>query len=107
MDFLRNIWNWIPSWLKNKYFLLIFSFLLILLFFDSNNAFRLFKRKQALRELTQEEQFYKEQLEEIKTEKEALENDPEALEKFAREEYRMKKDDEDVFVIVNEDKELQ
>lgn len=40
------------------------------------------------------------ELQDLNEQKEAFQNDKEALEKFAREEYRMKKDDEDVFVIV-------
>lgn len=58
---------------------------------------------KTINDLNSREKFYKEGL--IKTNKEisAFEKDTTLLEKFARERYYMKKDNEDVFVIVREE----
>ena len=79
-------------------------FALIMLFLDSFSVLKLIDRKSELKELRDQKEFYEEGIVQIEEDAAAFENDPAALEKFAREEYRMKKDDEDVFVIVEEDK---
>lgn len=103
-DVVQSWWAKVPNWLKNKYVVLITAFLIIVLFLDNNNVFRLANRKRHLNQLTKQEQQYKDELIKLDEQKEAFENDKDALEKFAREEYRMKKDDEDVFVIVEKEK---
>lgn len=103
MEFFQKIWASIPSWVKNKYFLLFAFFLIWVLLIDSNNLYQLVRRKQTLNKLNQQEKVYKKELEQYLEQQKAFKNDKEALEKFAREEYRMKKDDEDVFVIITEE----
>ena len=102
-DQLQTWWAKIPNWMKNKYIIAIIVFAIVVLFLDGNNLFRLIDRKQQLNRLHQQEKQYNKELEELNEQKEAFENDEEALEKFAREEYRMKKDNEDVFVIVEKE----
>ena len=102
-DRLQTWWDTIPKWMKNKYFITMVAFAVVVLFLDGNNLFRLIDRKQQLHRLHQQEKQYKEELEVLDEQKEAFENDEEALEKFAREEYRMKRDNEDVFVIVEKE----
>lgn len=53
--------------------------------------------------LEKEAQFYQSQIETAKRDREALITNPELLEKFAREKYYMKKNDEDVFLIIKKD----
>lgn len=103
MEFFQNIWATIPKWVKNKYFLLFAFFIFWVLIFDNNNLFQLIRRKQTLNQLNQQEKIYQKELEQYLEQQKAFKNDKEALEKFAREEYRMKKDDEDVFVIITEE----
>ena len=102
---MQEWWSTIPNWMKNKYFITVVIFIIVVLFLDGNNIFRLVDRKQTLHRLNKQEQQYKQELIQLKEQKEAFESDDEALEKFAREEYRMKKDDEDVFVIVEKETE--
>lgn len=104
-DQLQSILNKVPEWLKNKYILTIIVFAIIVLFLDGNNIFQLIKKKSHLHQMHKQEQQYEQELIELNEQKEAFENDEEALEKFAREEYRMKRDNEDVFVIVEKEKE--
>ena len=48
---------------------------------------------------------YLEKIEEVKADREELMSNDELLEKFARENYLMKKPEEDVYVVVDEEKE--
>ncbi len=99
-NWLTSSWNRVPAWVKNRYFVVLALFSLLLLFVDNHNLFQLVKRKQSLHELRSREKQLQEELVELKQQKEAFQNNKEALEKFAREEYRMKAEDEDIFVIV-------
>lgn len=76
-----------------------------MLFFDQNNIFRQIQLRNELERANEQKQFY---LNEIRNDSlflEQLKNDPEVKEKYAREHYLMKKDDERVFSIIREKKE--
>jgi len=107
VDWVKSYWYRIPNWIRNRYFLVITIFALLMIFFDTNNVFQLANRKQNLKKLNKQEQQYKKELVDLEEQQKAFENDQEALEKFAREEYKMKRDDEDVFVIIERETEAQ
>jgi cell division protein FtsB len=73
-----------------------------MLFLDSNDLYTQYKLSRQLKTLEHEKEFYEEKIEEVKKERELLLTDSETLEKFARESYLMKKDSEDLYVIVEE-----
>ncbi len=100
---LKQYWENIPVWLRNRYVITLVSFAFILLFFNKNNIFRLAKRQSTLHQVEQQIEKYNEELIDLKEQQKAFNDDQEALERFAREEYRMKKDDEDVFVIIEKE----
>lgn len=86
----------------NKYLVVLVVFVVWVVFFDENN---LMKHRQNLAELAQLEaqvDFYKHKIEADKRKLYELQTNDENLEKFAREQFLMKKADEDVFVIVEE-----
>jgi cell division protein DivIC len=89
--------------LKNKYVLSLLIFFLWLLFFDQNNLLERRKLNNEYDQLLQEREFYLNKIEEDRKRIKELKTDNENLEKFAREEYLMKKDNEDIFIIVEED----
>lgn len=91
--------NHIPGFLKNKYFIAIAAFCVVLLFLDKNDFFTQFERRQELRALQQSKAYYTTQLAAERKELEALKNNPATLEKYAREKYLMKKDGEELFII--------
>lgn len=93
----------IPSFLKNKYFYTFIGFIVWMLFFDGNNFISQIKLSNQLKELKQEENYYKNQIEKDKEIIKALTSDSSALEKLAREKYLMKKENEDIFLIIEED----
>jgi len=87
---------------KSFYFIFGFCFLVWMLFFDSNDFFNQFRMSSKLDELQSEKEYYLEKIEEVKTERAAFISNPRQLEKFARENYRMKKPTEDVYIIMDE-----
>jgi hypothetical protein len=96
---MKRLLNQIPDWLKNKYLLVGVAFALILLFLDRNDLFTQIDRRRELRNLEKSKQYYQQEISSQRKELDALKNDPAALEKFAREKYLMKRDDEDLFLL--------
>lgn len=86
----------------NKYFIIIAVFLAIMLFFDGNSMLRQRKLNKNLSEARAMNSFYKEEIKRQEEFLKKLNSDDDFAEKFAREKYLMKRDDEDVFIIVEE-----
>lgn len=93
----------LPKYTKNFYFVVSILFLVWMLFIDSNDFYSQYQLKSKRIELEKEKKYYEEKIIEVKNEREALLNSDELLEKFAREKYFLKKESEDVFVIVEKD----
>ena len=90
---------------RNKYFLVSAAFLVWMIFFDKNDLFSQYQYRQEVSKLKQEKDFYTKENAKVSKDLEELTSDPQKLEKFAREKYLMKKDNEDVFLIVQPKKE--
>ena len=69
---------------------------------DSNGFVNRLKLSGKLNDLEEEKSFYLEEINKISKEKNQFETDEELFEKFAREEYLMKKKSEDIFYIIKE-----
>lgn len=87
------------SILKNKYFVTLIFFLVWLIFFDRYDLISQHDFRQDLKDLRKEKKYYLEEIRKNTEVMNALQFDSIALEKFAREKYLMKKDNEDIFVI--------
>jgi cell division protein FtsB len=87
---------------KNKFFLATVAFVIWMIFFDKNDLFSQYEYHQQLSKLKQEQEFYKTETAKVNKDLDELTSDKVKLEKFAREKYLMKKDNEDIFVIVHE-----
>src|ERR1700761_158287 len=87
---------------RNKYFVVTVAFIVWMIFFDKNDLFSQYQYHQQLSKLKTERDFYIKQTSSVSKDLNELTSDPAKLEKFAREKYLMKKDNEDVFVIVND-----
>ncbi len=94
-----KIWNSVPPIFKNKYAITIVAFLTYLMFFDSNDIPSQIKFKRHLAKLNKQTRFLEKQIEEGRSEYEATFSTVEQMETYAREEYMMKKADEDLFII--------
>jgi cell division protein FtsB len=90
---------------KNKFFLISMAFVVWMIFFDTNDLFSQYQYHQEVSKLKKERDFYQKETAKVAKDLDELNSDPKKLEKFAREKYLMKKDNEDVFVIVQEKKE--
>lgn len=84
--------------ISNRYFLIFLVFSIWMLFFDENSFFNHQEFDNEINELQQSVNFYEKEIKQNKEMIEALE-DPEKLEKFAREVYQMKKKNETMFII--------
>ena len=90
----------IPSWLKNKYLLTGAGFAVWILFVDDRDLITThLKHKQELYKLEASKRYYERQIASTRQELEQLKSDPTLLEKYAREKYLMKRDNEDVYLI--------
>jgi len=88
-----------PKSLRNKYFLTGLVFLLWLAFFDKNNLVDLFGELDKIRGYQQEKVYYEKKIASDREKIKELRTNKENLEKFAREQYLMKKKNEDIFII--------
>ena len=104
MDRIRNIINLLPKPLRNKYLILLLLFIFWIVFLDDYNLINQNKMKNNVDDLKEQKEFYISEIKSDSTELSKLKNDSEEQERFAREKFLMKKDNEDVFIIrENED----
>ncbi|MBA3649576.1 MAG: septum formation initiator family protein [Chitinophagales bacterium] len=95
----------IAPFFKNKYVITVTAFLVWMLFFDKNDIITQIQLHQKLRGYQQKKEYYQQQIKEVNNTKRELQTNQASLEKFARERYMMKKDNEDLYVIVPAKKE--
>jgi cell division protein DivIC len=87
---------------KNKYILAATIFLLWIIFFDNNNLLDRAKQLKHLHQLEKDRKYYLERIENETKRLNELKTNRENLEKFAREQYLMKKKNEEIFVITKD-----
>ena len=89
--------------LSNRFTIILLVFVVWMAFFDQNNMLRQAKLSKDLNDARQKEQYYKNEIQNDSLAAFQLQNDLKAVEKYGRENYNMKKDDETIFLIVRED----
>jgi len=92
--------NKLPKPLRNFYFVSIGLFIVWMIFLDSNNLISRFQLSSKLGSLENEKEYYEEKIKEVEKDRDELFGDRESLEKFAREKYLMKKETEDIYIVV-------
>ena len=98
--FLLKIWPWV----RNKYVLTISVFTIWMLFFDQNNMVDRVQMTNEIRQLEADRLYYQEQIDKDSARFHELTTDKDNLEKYAREQFLMKKANEDVFVVIEKEK---
>lgn len=90
--------NKVFRFLSNKYVIVLVLFIVWMGFFDENSFLNHRELDQEIEKLEDANEYYKK---EIETDQNVINNlnDPDSLEKYAREEYKMKKENEDIFII--------
>lgn len=89
----------IPSWLKNKYLISLTAFVVWMVFFDSKDILTQRERSHELRELKESKAYFTAEIAKEKKALQELKSNPAAIEKYAREKYLMKRDNEDLFIV--------
>ena len=89
----------IPAWLRNKYFLCGFGFIIWMLFFDPRDIYSQLEYTRELNELKESKSHYQKEITKETAELELLKSNPATVEKYAREKYLMKRDNEDLFIV--------
>jgi cell division protein DivIC len=92
----------LPPAFRNFYSVTILSFLIWMVFLDSNDLISRFKMSSKMRSLENEKEYYLEKISEVEKDRMELMTNKVLLEKFAREKYLMKKETEDIFIIQEE-----
>ncbi len=93
---MLNLWN------KYKYWLIGLIAITWMTVFDSNNFIELVQLRREVSDLEEKRDYYKAEIINVRKEEKELFSNIRNLEKFAREKYLMKKDNEDLFIIVEE-----
>lgn len=99
---MKKLLERIPSFFKNFYFLATFFLIVWLAFIDSNDLFMQAHLSAKKADLIEAREFYQEKILQVKNDQSALNNNPDLLEKMAREKYLMKKPNEDLYIVVKE-----
>ena len=99
MKQINELIDKIPNYLKNKYLIAIILFIVWITFFDNFNLIKQSKIKKNIKQLEENKKFYIQEITKDSSEYYDLLNDAEKREKFAREKFLMKKEDEDVYII--------
>lgn len=88
--------------ITNKYLITFVAFLLLMLFFDQNDWFTQHTRRKQLDATQQNIDFLRQESERMEHEIDQLHANPRHLEKYAREKYHEKRDNEDVYLIIRD-----
>ncbi len=99
MAIFTKILKYLRILFLNKYFIIIGGFAVFIIFFDSHNLIQRHKMDNKIKELEKEYEYYQQEINKNKMIINQLQTNDEYLEKFAREKYLMKKNDEEIFVI--------
>jgi cell division protein DivIC len=97
----------IKSIFTNKYLITGIVFVIWMTFFDRNDITLQLKRIHELNKLEKSDKLLNDQIANTKEELGQLKTNPQTLEKYARERYLMKKDNEDLFVITSDSSSIR
>ncbi|PTN07852.1 septum formation initiator family protein [Mangrovibacterium marinum] len=93
-----------PKWIREQVFtkwgVVTLAFAVYILVINEHNVWQHLQNKSKLKQLTEQKDLLREKIEADKTKIEELQTSQKNLEKFAREQFLMHKQDEDVFVVV-------
>jgi len=91
------------NYIHNRFFYTGLIFIIWITFFDSNNLIEEFKLSKKLNDLQTRKQFYNHEIVRLSEEIKAFNSNGKLVEKFAREQYFMKKDNDEIYVILHDE----
>lgn len=89
----------ILKYIKNKYIVTSIALLVMITFFDRYDLRTQYVLRKELRELQSTKKYYESEIKNNKKAIYSLQHDTVAIEKFAREKYLMKKNNEEIFLV--------
>ena len=89
--------------ISNKFIISFLIFFFWVFFFDQHSIWERKEYKSRIEALTKEKEYFLNKIKKDKNRIHELKTNRENLEKFAREQYLMKKKDEDIFIIIEEE----
>ena len=90
-----------------KYVVVVLIAVVLIGFVDENSVWNHLRNKQRISDLEDEIEMYTERYHQDQEKIRTLDGNPKAIEKIARERYFMKADDEDIFVLSDDDREAK
>ncbi|MBE0649297.1 MAG: septum formation initiator family protein [Bacteroidales bacterium] len=94
--------DFFKKYINNKYFYSALAFVVWMFFFDSDNFREQIRLSQRINDLEKQKSYYSKEIEKNKSALKALQYDTAKLEDYARERYFMKKNNEDIYLIVRD-----
>ena len=94
--------KYIPQIIRSKYVIAFLIFYVWLFFFDQHSIWERKDYESKIEALEKEKTYYLEKIENDKERIHELKTNKKNLEKFAREQYLMKKENEDIFIFIEE-----
>ena len=91
---IRNLYQKLPAPLRNKYLITFVIFLIWIFFIDTFDIITQLRMNNEFKQLKEQQEFYKAEIEKDRIKVYNLNNNPEEQERFARERFLMKKDNE-------------
>ena len=83
----------------NKYLLTAAAFVILMLYFDQSDLISQKARQKELQDVKDNIGYLQKEIDSMEAEYTAIRTEPQALERFAREQYRMKRDTEDLYIV--------
>ena len=94
MTFFKKL----APYIFNRYFVVSLGFVIWMLFFDQRDFFQQKERRTELNKLEAAKNYYQKEIEQTKGQLNNLQNNPAAIEKYARERYLLRRDGEEVYL---------
>ena len=96
---IKNLINKIPKPLKNKYLITLLAFSFWIFFIDDYNLIKQYQLQKNIDQLKNQRKYYLNEIKKDSTQFYRIQHTKEEQERFAREKFLMKKEEEDVFII--------
>jgi len=89
----------IISLIKNKYVFILLGFIVWIGLLDKNNLINTFKNRKKLEKLSEDKEYYNKEIEQTHKLKNDLTTNKRAFEKYVRENFFLKRDDEEIIIL--------
>ena len=99
MNKARNFIQIIPKPFKNKYIITLIIFTFWITFIDDYNLIKQYQIKKNIKDIKTQKLYYLNKIKSDSSRLNDLKNNKKEQEKFAREKFLMKKENEDIFII--------